>query len=114
MSEEPPGEVEAGTPQPDESQGANYPLDADTDTDAAASALPPSADAGSTRLLARFLTLTPFLDLHERAGGHHRLRLWICFIADFLVRAGAIALIFAIVACVVWKTLAPLPQFWRH
>lgn len=115
MSEDhPPGEPEGGTPQPDESQGAVYPLDADTDTDAAASALPASADAGGTRLLARFLKLTPFLDLHDRAGGNHRLRLWVCFIADFLVRACAIALIFAIVVCVVWKTLAPLPQFWHH
>jgi hypothetical protein len=113
MVEESTDPPEPATPQPDESQPGAYPL---TDDDPAGAALTPTADGGGTRFLARFLTLTPFLDLHQRAGSGtaHRIRGWVCFLADFIVRAIAIALMFVIVACVAWKTLAPLPQFWHR
>jgi hypothetical protein len=100
-----PDEVATG-PAPDERSPAAFPA-----TDAPA--LPAESDAGTSRALAAFLTITPFLDLHERAGDSdrhpHRARL--CFTLDLLVRAAAIALLLAVIGAVAWKVIAPLPPF---
>jgi hypothetical protein len=100
-------------PQPDEHQQAAYPADA---SEPRGPAVPTSQDGGATSLLARFLTLTPFLDLHERAlkiGGRatdHRLRGTFCFFCDVIVRVVVVTLILGIAVGVAWKTLAPLPE----
>jgi hypothetical protein len=98
----------AQDPTPDEQSPAAYPA---TDSPA----LGADADAGTTRALAAFLTITPFLDLHERAGHpeQHRGRARLCFALDLVVRAAAIALLLGLIAAVAWKVIAPLPPFDR-
>lgn len=93
-------------PQPDPERPAAYPPDQD--------GLVPTHDGGTTSLLAKFLSRSPFLDLHARAldidGGEHRVRAAACFALDCLFRAVVVVLILGIVAGVAWKTLAPLPH----
>jgi hypothetical protein len=98
-------------PSPDEKQPAAYPPDPG---EAKAPELPTGVDSGSTRALSSLLKASPFLDLHEKAGGKHPLRGGICFISDYLVRLTVLVLILGIIGCVAWKTLAPLPAFWQR
>ncbi|HEX7167545.1 MAG TPA: hypothetical protein VF230_11250 [Acidimicrobiales bacterium] len=95
-------------PQPDPGEPASYPAD---DT----AALPPGADSGATRALAGLLKLSPFLDLHDRAGTSedHRFRAWVCFVLDGIVRFVVVALLLGVIVALAWKTLAPLPDFWQ-
>lgn len=100
-------------PDPDPSNPATFPA---TDSGDASRGLPRGSDAGATDFLAKFLTLTPFLDLHERAlkvsGGEHAKRGGICFFSDFLVRTVVVVLILGLVVFVAWKALAPLPDLF--
>jgi hypothetical protein len=75
-------------------------------------ALGPEADAGTTRALSAFLTITPFLDLHERAGGNHPWRQHLCFACDFVIRLAVVVLLLGILTVVAVKTLAPIPAVW--
>jgi hypothetical protein len=95
---------------PSEDEPAAFPADEDDKLAAAAAAM--AQDAGTAHLLARLLRLSPFLDLHDRAGGHHPWRSGICFFFDFLLRLAVVTALLAIVVGVAWKTLAPLPRFW--
>ena len=99
------------TPTPDENHPAAYPPDPADDKPPE---LPPSVDSGGTRALYSLLRATPFLDLHKKAGGKHPVRGWVCFASDFLVRLIVLILMIGIIGAVVWKTLAPLPEFWQH
>jgi hypothetical protein len=102
---EAPTPAEGEVPEPDESVPASYPADPQEPS------LPPGTDAGATKALAGFLKLTPFLDLHQKAGGDagHRFRGWLCFALEMVLRAVVIGLLLAIIVTVAWKTLTPIP-----
>lgn len=93
------------TPTLDEQQPAAYPLE-----ESPAPALPPEADAGTTRALSSLLTATPFIDLHLKAGGVHPKRETLCFACDFVLRLLSWFLLVGIILAVAWKVLAPLPD----
>lgn len=97
-------------PTPDEANPATYPPGPD---DGLTPALPLESDAGATRALAALLGMTPFLDLHDRAGGDSVARRRICFAVDFLLRLVVVTLLVAVIALVVWKLLAPFPSLWE-
>lgn len=84
---------------------ASYPVDDDDDD---GFVLP--GDGGSTRVLNRLLRASPFLDLHDRAGGDHPFRENICFAVDALIRLVVWLVLIGIVVAVAWKALAPLPS----
>jgi len=103
--QEPP----AGTPDPDDDVPAVYPA---SDGDQTSPDVPATSDAGTTRALSALLRLSPFLDLHRKAGDEdrHRKRGTMCFFLDLAVRVVTILLLLAILTAVAWKTLAPLPS----
>ena len=94
-------------PEPDESSPASYPPDPN-DTPA----LPVDTDAGATRALSALLKLSPFLDLHQKAGmtADHPVRERVCFFFDFLIRLVVVVILLAVIVAIAWKTLAPLPD----
>ncbi len=104
-----PAQEDQETLEPDESAPANFPALPEE-----APRLSTGADAGATQALAGFLKLTPFIDLHQKAGDEsgHRFRGWLCFTLDTLIRLVVIVLILAIIVTVAWKTLAPVPVPW--
>ncbi len=114
MSQEPSapggGPEQSQPPQPDAKVPAAFPTSPD---EPAGPALPTGVDAGSTRALSWLLTASPFLDLHQKAGGDHPKRGALCFLFDFLLRLLVVVLLLAIVTTVAWKTLAPLPPLWQ-
>lgn len=104
---EPSDGAGADGPEPDEASPASYPPEPGD-----APALPVTADAGATRALAKLLTLSPFLDLHDRAGHgvDHHLRSQLCFALDLVLRLVVVVVLLAILIAIAWKTLAPLPK----
>jgi hypothetical protein len=96
-------------PQPDPGSPATYSDDKDQAAD-----IGQDLAGGSGRLLAKLLTSTPFMDLHDRvtAKGSLTLFKFICAALELMVRIVVVSLLIGIAACVAWKTLAPLPHIF--
>ncbi len=102
--------AELPDPTPDEDSPATFPVGPE---DNRAPTLPVESDAGASQALTALLSLTPFLDLHDRARGDSAWRGRLCFTLDLVLRLITVGLLIALIVAVAWKVLAPLPPFCK-
>jgi hypothetical protein len=72
-------------------------------------------DAGSTRVLLRLISLHPFWALYLRTADIEDLKFRgrVIFVLEVIFLIIYSLAILAVIVAVVWKTLAPFPNFWK-
>lgn len=67
------------------------------------------AAGGADKLLTQLLKLRPMLGLWESTGSGSTISRGLCFLIDGLFRILIVAMLLAVIGCVAWKAIMPLP-----